>query len=382
MLVSSSDRKSRPSGRGFTLIELLVVIAIIAVLIGLLLPAVQAAREAARRSQCVNNLKQLGLSVHNYMSTHEAAPAGFVSRNVTTKAVSGERWGSWSCQSMLLPYLEQTPLYNAINFMTLSENQGGGGYMNVTVTTMRVNSFLCPSSPLPVGTQWDKTGINGALLPGNNYFASVGPQIQLTMRGGGAPDANPKGIFALDMGDGGGRVTRFADISDGTSNTIAFSEWRTGDGSTAKLSIQDVINLGAGPPGVNIWWDARTQMPAGSVEFQQWIVQCAGAARGTLGTAKNKSNIGDNWNDGMFGTGFGTTLLAPNSKYPNCTTAGYDGALGDAPAMFNMSSFHPGGCNVAFADGSVRFLKDSTNMMTIWSLGTKGDGEVVSADSY
>jgi len=378
----SPDRRSRRPGRGFTLIELLVVIAIIAVLIGLLLPAVQAAREAARRAQCVNNLKQLGLSVHNYMSTHEAAPAGFVSRNATTRVLSTERWGSWSAQSLLLPYLEQSPLYNAINFAVVSENQGAGAYMNLTVTTLRINSFICPSSPLPVGTQWDKAGTNGALLPGNNYFASVGPQIQLTMTAGGRPDNNPKGIFALDDGTGGGRAIRFADISDGTSNTIAFGEWRTGDGNASKLSIQDVINIGSGPPGVNIWWDARTQMPAGAVEFQQWIVQCAGAARGTLGTAKNKSNIGDNWYDGMFGTGFGNTLLPPNSQYPNCTAAGYDGALGDAPAIFGMSSFHPGGANITFADGSVRFLKSTANMQTIWALGSKADGEVLSADSY
>jgi len=350
---SQGERLPRRRSGGFTLIELLVVIAIIAVLIALLLPAVQAAREAARRSQCTNNMKQLGLALHNYLSTFGSCPGGYESRKTTDKTLQGA-WGSWSPQAMMLPNLEQNAVYNTINFMTVSENSPVGASSNWTATTTRINSFLCPSSTLPVGTHWDKGGINGNLLPGNNYFASMGPQL-LPYSRSGAPDQVVVGLF-ICVQVGGGPVVDIASIQDGTSNTIAFGEWRMGDGSTSKLSIQDVINIGSGPPGVNTWWDAKTQIPAGAALIPAWFPLCAGAAKGTLGTIKNKSNIGDNWYASEAGFGLGNTLLAPNPKYPNCTSAGYD--------------------------GSVRFLKDSTSMNIIWSLGSRAGGEIVSSDSY
>src|SRR5215470_3135398 len=107
-------------GRGFTLIELLVVIAIIAVLIALLLPAVQSAREAARRAQCTNNLHQLGLALHNYMSANDAVPEVYPMWASPPSAGNSDSWGTWSPQSRLLGYIEQAPLYNAINFNTLN----------------------------------------------------------------------------------------------------------------------------------------------------------------------------------------------------------------------------------------------------------------------
>src|SRR5215467_2825361 len=139
----------RPRSRaGFTLIELLVVIAIIAVLIALLLPAVQAAREAARRMQCTNNLKQLGLALQNYHSTYGNFPLGALQVRDGTGALRGTDWGLWSVHSMLLPYLEQTAVYNACNFAL--PNQGDAGF-NTTATQVTaictvVNAFLCPSS--------------------------------------------------------------------------------------------------------------------------------------------------------------------------------------------------------------------------------------------
>jgi prepilin-type N-terminal cleavage/methylation domain-containing protein/prepilin-type processing-associated H-X9-DG protein len=376
---SQDERLPRRRSGGFTLIELLVVIAIIAVLIALLLPAVQAAREAARRSQCTNNMKQLGLALHNYLSTFGACPGGYVSRKTSDQTLAGA-WGSWSPQSMLLANIEQGTVYNLINFMTVNEDNSSGAAANWTVTTTRINSFLCPSSPLPVGTNSAKGNINGNLLPGNNYFASMGPQL-LPYARSGAPDQIVVGLFACDNGNGGPAVT-LASIQDGTSNTIAFGEWRMGDGSTSKLSIQDVINIGSGPPGVNTWWDAKTQIPAGAQAIPQWFPLCAGAAQGTLGTIKNKSNLGDSWYASEAGFGLGNTLLPPNPKYPNCTSAGYDGSIGDAAGIYGMSSFHPGGGNVAFADGSVRFLKDSTNMNIVWALGSRAGGEIVSSDAF
>jgi prepilin-type N-terminal cleavage/methylation domain-containing protein/prepilin-type processing-associated H-X9-DG protein len=380
-MMNTSEPMHRPRrGRGFTLIELLVVIAIIAVLIALLLPAVQSAREAARRAQCTNNLKQVGLALHNYLSSFDGAPYSYPSRYIDTLQL-GSAWGSWSPQSMLLNYMEQGALYNSINFMTVAEGGSGSGTeANWTATTSRINAFLCPSSPLPQGTQ-SKGPFT--LVPGNNYFASTGGQIQLYSRSG-APDGSPVGIFENVMaGQGGPGTTTIAQIQDGTSNTIAFGEWRTGDGDINKLSIQDVIRIGSGPPGVNVWWDSQTQMPAGATAFQQWITQCAGAARATLGTQDNKSNMGDNWYDGEYGLGLGNTLLPPNSPYPNCSSATWSpGSLGDAQGIYGMSSYHPGGANVAFCDGSVRFLKNSTGMQVMWQLGSKAGGEIVSSDSY
>ena len=379
MAQSSDDRPAPRRRRGFTLIELLVVIAIIGVLIALLLPAVQSAREAARRAQCTNNLKQLGLAAHNYLSTYNSLPSSYCSRKTSDLMVAGA-WGSWSPQSMLLAYIEQGNTYNTINFTTVSEDNGNGGSMNWTSVTTRVASFLCPSSSLPVGTTWFSNGVNGNLLPGNNYLASMGPQLMPYSRSGGAPDANPIGLFAVDQG--GGKAIGLQGIRDGSSNTIMFFEQRIGDGDTGTLSIQDVINIGRGPAGVNVWWDAKTQMPGLAATFEDWARECAGAAPGTLGTKKNKSNIGDNWHDGEAGTALGNTLLAPNSKYPNCTSAGYDGSIGDAPGIYGMSSYHPGGANVGFADGSVRYLKDTTAIRVVWALGTRNGGEVLSADQY
>src|SRR5262245_53152460 len=134
---------------GFTLIELLVVIAIIAVLISLLLPAVQSAREAARRAQCTNNMKQLGLAVANYESATGSYPASYGTRTLTGQVWS--TWGSWSPQSMMLPYLEQTTLYNAINFSMVSHGNVSdypeGVAAQRTAITTKIASFICPSNP-------------------------------------------------------------------------------------------------------------------------------------------------------------------------------------------------------------------------------------------
>jgi prepilin-type N-terminal cleavage/methylation domain-containing protein/prepilin-type processing-associated H-X9-DG protein len=377
-----ADRVPVKSRRGFTLIELLVVIAIIAVLIALLLPAVQSAREAARRGSCLNNMKQLALALANYESAQGAYPASYGSHTASYGAWS--TWGSWSPQSMLLGQFEQVAVYNAINFSLISHGDGGtnGDLAQVTAITTRINSFLCPSNPPPPGTYY------GTRVSGISYFASVGSSLHWV---GASGNSSPNGIFMHGGSDPIANsyenypARKIADIMDGTSNTIAFGEWRLGDQDSNKLSIQDVINPVGDPPGVGEWGDAQLNMPAGAGPFLQWLNTCAGLAPGSTkgGNAweTNMSYLGQAWNQGMFGWTLGNTLLPPNAPYPNCRMCGWYGDW-DCPGRYGMSSYHPGGGNVAFADGSVKFLKNSTANQVVWALGSRDQGEVLTSDSY
>ena len=378
--MSFKSRKSLTTSRGgFTLIELLVVIAIIAVLIALLLPAVQSAREAARRAQCVNNLKQIGLAMHNYIST-----TGVLPMQIQVNAPSsGEQafWGSWSPQTFLLPYLEQGPLYNSCNFVLATQETTADGWpANVTSMSTVVNAFLCPSSTTPGQT----IALSGEGLsyfangkgPGNSYFMSEGP----TLDGFGGPSYLPPGVV-----DPQGSPITIAGITDGTSNTIAFGEWRIGDFNSSKLSIQDIIFVGGTAPGGQGWCSpANCNFPqAGLSTLTAWLTVCAGAAPGSLGDPSlNRSYIGEQWATGMPGRTLGHTVVAPNSPYPNCQIGfGGQGDL-DNFGNFSMSSYHPGGANVVMSDGSVHFLKATTAIPVVWALGSRAQGEVISSDSY
>ncbi len=202
-----------PRARGFTLIELLVVIAIIGVLIALLLPAVQAVREAARRAQCTNNLKQIGLALHNYHSANNCFPMALSVCNP-----DGSNWHGASILVFSLGYMEQQALYNAFNFSMSCVAGASAAYtsINTTVSYTLVNTFLCPSDSSTVYTQ-------GTTWKPSNYGCSVGPQ------------------FRFDAGSAGGGVGMFADrqawglqqVTDGSSNTVAFGEAMIGDNSTA-----------------------------------------------------------------------------------------------------------------------------------------------------
>jgi prepilin-type N-terminal cleavage/methylation domain-containing protein/prepilin-type processing-associated H-X9-DG protein len=364
MSTTSPPPASGTSRRGFTLIELLVVIAIIGVLIALLLPAVQAAREAARRAQCTNNLKQLGLAMANYESAIGSYPGAYPATRIG--GAVGGTWGAWSPQAMMLPFLEQTPIYNAINFNLLNQGDDSSyiGYRtNTTACGSRITAFLCPSAPLFPGTWY-----LGLQSPTNNYFASVGASVQWQ----GTATNKPNGVFWY-----GGQPCASRDVTDGTSNTIAFSEWRTGDNNDAKLSVpQDVIEIGALDVGASAD-DPANNMPAGGAVIQNYLNQCASLAK----TARGRSFIGQLWCTGMFGRTLGNTLLAPNPPYPNCNKTTGNGDF-DNLGVFGMSSFHSGGANISFCDGSVRFLKSSTSLPTVWALGSRNQGEIVSSDSY
>jgi len=360
-----------------------------------LLPAVQSAREAARRAQCTNNLKQLGLAVANYESATGAYPQGYPQRAIWDPAnsyptIGDSGWGNWSIHAFILPYFDQGPIYNSLNFsISAAENEDNA--TQATAIATRVSSFLCPSSPLPIGNLYTcfcppVQPFSSLPLPGNNYFGSVGATICPWL------SANPPGLFAI-MGNGQNESSSVAigirNITDGTSNTIAFGEWKTGDFNSSQLSPQDVINLWTYKVGNFGDWNntnGASSMPgAGMTNFTAFLNACAGAAPGSMTHSRpsksNKSFIGLGWNQSMFGYGLGTTLLPPNSPYYNCNLEPWGGEF-DAPSMINMSSYHPGGANAAFADGSVRFIKSSTSWPVIWSLGSKAGGEVISSDSY
>jgi prepilin-type N-terminal cleavage/methylation domain-containing protein/prepilin-type processing-associated H-X9-DG protein len=367
--------------RGFTLIELLVVIAIIAVLIALLLPAVQAAREAARRAQCVNNLKQIGLAIHNYHQTNDCFPPGGF-----PAYMPGQNNGNNSCPSQharLLPFIEQQALYNALNWNLTVINDppfgaGYGPYANSTVTITRIATFLCPSDSPP---GWNLTSGSAPLpkyqAPGNNYFASVGSSLEFASRQTGGP---PNGPFSY-VGEIG-RIVGLRNITDGSSNTIAFGEWRIGDGNNNQIQIPtDIVFIGTLPNGT-ARNNGTLNMPNPILvnNFPAWLQSCSAALQASRTT--HTSMLGEAWMFDIVAFSMGNVLLPPNPQYPNCDSSTAAKNTTQNPGMFGLSSRHPGGCDVLMCDGSVRFLKDSTNQITLWALGSIAQGEVISADAY
>ncbi|HEV3121173.1 MAG TPA: DUF1559 domain-containing protein, partial [Isosphaeraceae bacterium] len=213
-------------------------------------------------------------------------------------------------------------------------------------------------------------------------FASVGATV--------CPwtSSKPPGIFGTESPGTGTGIRALRDITDGTSNTIAFGEWRMGDFDRNKLSLTDGINLRTYTvAGIGSWNGSSSIAPfnpnlaVGLQNFTTFLQTCTGAAKGSVGTNNNKSRQGNTWMMAMLGDTLGTTLLAPNPPYYNCNLEPWGGDM-DAPGMWNLSSYHPGGANIAMADGSVKFLKSSTNMQTVWALGSRNGGEVISSDSY
>jgi prepilin-type N-terminal cleavage/methylation domain-containing protein/prepilin-type processing-associated H-X9-DG protein len=346
-----------PKHHGFTLIELLVVISIIAVLIALLLPAVQSAREAARRAQCVNNLKQIGLAIHNYHSTHNVFP---MSDTAAWSYGYVSDWGAWSAQALLLGYLEGQPIYNNCNFNWVVEFAQGYP-INLTITNTILNLYICPSDGLspdpPANRQWF----------GNtcNYFASYGTTTEWEL-----PDTT--GVFAHLKPHGVG------DITDGSSNTVAFSEGLI-PGDQLFVPYRGGIAAGIYPLNNGGLFDARSNIPRVMSDLAT-CTQYFHAQQFPVGS----NDKGLRWAIGGLGMTSFNTIVPPNSPQ-----YAWGGCRLDQPGggfawgqYSNATSNHPGGCNVLFGDGSVKFIKGSINLQTWWSLGTRNGGEVISADSY
>jgi prepilin-type N-terminal cleavage/methylation domain-containing protein/prepilin-type processing-associated H-X9-DG protein len=373
--------------RGFTLIELLVVIAIIAVLIALLLPAVQAAREAARRAQCVNNLKQIGLGMHNYHQIHNCfPPGGLVSCNYTGASYGLQQ--SPSAFLRMLSQLEQQAMYNAQNWSFSNDNDALGTVVNSTITITRLAGFLCPSDRPPTWLGTGTAPINALTAPGNNYFASTGSSLEWGGYGGGltGPAVTSGGLPNGPFNSGGAAIGLSA-ITDGATNTVACGEWRTGSGVRASVASPpitiptDVIMIGTLPSGVTRNTATMT-MPNGTLiaGLLPWLQQCAKNAGNSAMRFNKTTTLGEAWSLGSPIYTMGNMLVPPNPKTPNCSLSAANN--NNQPGVYGLSSRHPGGANVLFCDGSVKFLKDSTNIQTIWALGSRAASEIISADAY
>jgi prepilin-type N-terminal cleavage/methylation domain-containing protein/prepilin-type processing-associated H-X9-DG protein len=406
----SSIRKRR----AFTLIELLVVIAIIAVLIALLLPAVQSARESARRAQCTNNLKQIALAMHNYIASNTALPTMYV---VYSPVGSWNTAQTFSPLARMLPFLEQNTIYNAINF-NVSARWGGmtgndivnqmnnstadcdtWGLINATATGNQITSFLCPSDTelanltffvyTPGGTSQLVGRHNYPMNGGTNPFRGGAGSGSLngicyipTMKAG---LINAAGLSHSELPSGSGpaallnvqgeAAVTIASISDGTSNTAAFSEWIRGDGLQPRG-----VGWGAqnGADGLGQIYQFNTPVNvnsfAGQANMDTKIAQlCDQSGAVQLYTWK-----GDWWIADLFSYSHTQTPNRRSCWYGDVGGRPWSGAA----SVVAASSRHPGGANTAFCDGSIKFIKSSVSFNVWQGLGTRNGGEVVSADGY
>jgi prepilin-type N-terminal cleavage/methylation domain-containing protein/prepilin-type processing-associated H-X9-DG protein len=350
--------KTVRGSRGFTLIELLVVIAIIAVLIALLLPAVQAAREAARRGQCINNLKQIALALHNYQQAVSSMPNGHY----------GVGWNDWSCLVMLMPYMEQGNLFNTINFSNTGDAADPGDALNVTAMRAKINVLLCPSDVDRLTNQYGH----------QNYCGNAGSSPEAFFDNNLHQACN--GCFAsVQTGSGVGncRVVDFRDITDGLSNTAAFSEKVMGIGD--QVALNDPLRPTSAIYGVPIDNTGQTNGLWNDVYPLPYYLQCLanGPGKGTLST-NGAISQGEWWWDGHPETGLYNHVMTPNLW--SCDDS--NNAWVNDGAAATASSRHPGIVNVAFADGSVRPVKTSVSPTVWWALGTRAGGEVLSSDAY
>jgi prepilin-type N-terminal cleavage/methylation domain-containing protein len=334
---------------GFTLIELLVVIAIIAILIALLVPAVQKVREAAARTQCVHNLKQIGLALHGYHDAKKVLPPGGTDNRPPWGPASSP-WGTgWMADT--LPFVEQGSLYSKFVFT------GSPGWANAdndaVLNGAVVPVYRCPSSTLPIHAYYNATGYgtNTIQLPTYVGIAGADPSLipgytdsRVNNGGGGTGCCNSGGLVSANGVLFPFSTVKLGKISDGASNTIMASE--QGDFLTTTDGVKRDWTNG------RVGWLIGTREPGEGPAYQK-----GGDARlFNMTTIRYRINQKTGWN----GAGDG-----------NCGATGVCGNLG---SNFPLTSTHPGGIAMLFGDGAVRFVSDSIDMATVAKLAIRDDG--------
>ncbi len=324
-------RRNRQHTRGSSLIELLVVIGLIAILAGLLLPAVQAAREAARQAQCRNNLRQLVLAAHAFEADHRGFPPSVTYHEIARRSIFLE---SLPCR--LLPYIEQASLYGSLNFERPGSSAADIDPANMTAASTRVAVFLCPS---------DSTATARPLAP-NSYRGNAGLGAYRRRPGG------PTGIVLERVEDGAFVTDRealaLADFRDGLSNTLAFAE-------------RPIGHDGDGYEPASAWIAVA---PDGSAIVEEIVARCARLPASASADAQNDSGI--TWlAPGAIATMF-TGATSPNSRVPDCGDRGFGGN-----GVFAARSRHPGGVMAALADGSARWFPSTIDAKAWRSLSTR-----------